>query len=363
MTTPAIRALKETFKESRITLLCSSMSSEIAKEIPLIDEIYVYDAPWVKLDGKERKKEEMWTAVRDIEKEKFDLAVNFTVYSQNPLPAATFCFLAGIPERLGYSRENPYQLLTKWIKETEPQKNIKHGVRRNLDLVKEIGAETRNEEISIKISEDHISEISGMLANIVNKKWITIHPGGSNKKRLYPWKKYKAISRELVRRGYNIVYTGTDNEKLLIEKISSELSANNFISLAGKLDIRKLIALISLSPLFLSNDTGPVHIAAAVKTPVVVLYAMTNPQHVPWKVSSRVLYFRVLCTDCKLGICTIRHENIPLPEPIIVVNAVEDLLGKEGTGQKINDYDFNRETSVRSYQYYDTDNLWNFKNI
>src|SRR5438067_2491854 len=70
----------------------------------------------------------------------FDAAVIFTVYSQNPLPAALFCHLADIPRRLAHARENPYQLLTDWIAEPEPQRFVRHEVQRQLDLVGAIGA-------------------------------------------------------------------------------------------------------------------------------------------------------------------------------------------------------------------------------
>ncbi len=59
----------------------------------------------------------------------FDAAVIFTVYSQNPLPAAFLCYLAGIPLRLAHCRENPYQFLTDWVKDTEPEQNVRHEVR------------------------------------------------------------------------------------------------------------------------------------------------------------------------------------------------------------------------------------------
>jgi len=80
-------------------------------------------------------------------------------------------------------------------------------------------------------------------------------------------------------------------------------------SLAGDLRLSDLAALLSAAPLLLSNNTGPVHIAAAVGTPVVDLYALTNPQHTPWQVAARVLNHDVPCRNCYKSVCPAGHHD------------------------------------------------------
>ncbi|HEX2531563.1 MAG TPA: glycosyltransferase family 9 protein [Burkholderiaceae bacterium] len=75
------------------------------------------------------------------------------------------------------------------------------------------------------------------------------------------------------------------------------------------LDLGKLGALLSLAPVAIPNDTGPAHLAAAVGTPVVDLYALTNPQHTPWQVPSRVLFHDVPCRMCQKSVCPERHHH------------------------------------------------------
>ena len=90
---------------------------------------------------------------------------------------------------------------------------------------------------------------------------------------------------------------------------------------------RALAALIGLAPLMISNNTGPVHVAAALGTPVVALYALTNPQHTPWQVPSRVLFNDVPCKFCYKSICPLGHHNcLRLVEPEDVVHAAAELL-------------------------------------
>src|SRR5690606_20238236 len=109
MSAPAIAALKETFQCS-ITLLTSSVSRQIAARIPAVDDVIVWDMPWVKHTTRATTD---FTQIVDILKQRaFDGAVIFTVFSQNPLPTALVLTLAGIPRRLCYCRENPYHLLS-----------------------------------------------------------------------------------------------------------------------------------------------------------------------------------------------------------------------------------------------------------
>jgi ADP-heptose:LPS heptosyltransferase len=100
------------------------------------------------------------------------------------------------------------------------------------------------------------------------------------------------------------------------------------LSLAGELDLAELAALIGRAPLLVSNNTGPVHIAASLGTPVVDLYALTNPQHTPWGVPSRVLNHDVPCKYCYKSVCPEGHHDcLRLVAPGRVVAAAVELLG------------------------------------
>jgi hypothetical protein len=97
-------------------------------------------------------------------------------------------------------------------------------------------------------------------------------------------------------------------------------------SLAGCLDLVELAALLEAAPLLVANNTGPVHVAAAVGTPVVDIYALTNPQHTPWGVPSRVLFHDVPCRFCYKSRCPLGHHAcLRQVSPDAVVEAVRDL--------------------------------------
>lgn len=292
MSTPAIRALKESFG-SRITVLTSSMAAGIAHHIPEIDEIITFNVPWVKTNNASFSHEFLVLA-EVLKARNFDATVIFTVFSQNPMPAIMLTYLADIPNRLAYCRENPYELLTHWLPDQEPYTFIKHQVERDLDLVRSIGATTKNNFIAIEVPEAWESAQKTLGKNSIDlqKPWLILHPGVSEQKRQYPTEKWIEIGKKLVDFGYQILLTGSASEKKLTDEIAQGIGTNAF-SIAGFLSLDEFICLIDEAPLLLSVNTGPVHIAAATQTPVIVLYAQTNPQHTPWKTPSKVLYFEV----------------------------------------------------------------------
>jgi len=324
MSTPAIRALKKTFN-SRITVLTSHMAVGIVAHIPEIDFLITFDVPWVKSEHASFSTDFL-RLVEVLRERNFDAAVVFTVFSQNPMPAVMLTYLADIPLRLAYCRENPYELLTDWVADEEPYTFIKHQVQRDLDLVGTIGAKTSNDHLSIQVPDAWGPTQKKLAKNSIDLQnpWLILHPGVSESKRQYPTEKWIELGKRLVVDfGYQLLLTGSASEKPLTDEIQQGIGTNAF-SIAGLLNLDELICLIKEASLLISVNTGPVHIAAATQTPVLVLYAQTNPQHTPWKTPSKVLYFEVPEV--------LRSKNEVLKfvqqqqENVSAVVAVEDIL-------------------------------------
>lgn len=293
MSAPAITALKETFNCS-ITILTSSMAKGIAACIPAIDHVLVWDVPWVKTTANPGLN--LNTLAETLRSHNFDAAVIFTVFSQSPLATAMLLTLAEIPIRLAYCRENPYQLLSHWIPDEEPYTYIRHQVRRDLDLVKTIGARTDDDRIKIQTQPGVERIVKEKLLNSgidPSRRWLVLHPGVSEEKRRYPNEKWieagKMISEKL---HYQIIITGIENESNLAQEIAAGIGKQAF-NLTGVFSLEELIVLIRLTPLLISVNTASIHLSAAVGTSVIVLYAMTNPQHTPWKATGKVLPFSI----------------------------------------------------------------------
>lgn len=312
MTTPAFRALREANPARRITLLTSPAGAEVARLVPEIDEVIVYDAPWMKATGPRSDSGPDYAMLERIGQYGFDAAVIFTVYSQNPLPSAMLCYLADIPLRLAFCHENPYQLLTDWVPDPEPAQFIRHEVQRQLDLVAMIGAYTADPRLSIRPTVGAKRRVQHLLDEIglaADAAWLVMHTGATAPSRRYPPEGFAESARRLARDfGFQIVFTGIEAERPVIERIR-ELMGEQSFSLVGRLNLDEMAALLSQAPLLISNNTGPVHIAAATRTPVVDLYALTNPQHTPWQVPHRVLFHDVPCKYCYKSICPEGHHD------------------------------------------------------
>ncbi len=329
MTTPAMRALKAAVPDRRITLMTSSAGAAIAPLIPDLDEWLVYDAPWLKATATRDSSAPEFAMIEQLRQQSFDAVVIFTVYSQNPLPSAFLCYMAGIPLRLAHCHENPYQLLTDWVLDPEPAQFTRHEVRRQLDLVATVGAQIVDERMQLQTPVAAIAQMQTRLAELgvnLDRPWVVIHPGATAPSRRYPPEKFAIAARQLVDRGISVIFTGTTPERELVTSIQTSMGAPS-LSLVDRLSLSDLAALLKLAPLLISNNTGPVHIAAAVGTPVVDLYALTNPQHTPWGVPNRVLFQDVPCRICYKSICPEAHHHcLTLVSPESVVAAALELL-------------------------------------
>jgi lipopolysaccharide heptosyltransferase II len=311
MTTPALRALKHSLPGCRLTLLASHSGADGARFVPEVDEVLPYASPWMKSTENADADADL-AMVRELRARAFDAAVIFTAYSQSPLPAAMLCHLAGIPLRLAHCRENPYHLLSDWIADPEPQDTVRHEVRRQLDLIATAGCTTNDERLSFTVSHADAAWARHRLQAIgidLRRPWLLLHPGASAPSRRYPpflWARAANLLAEKLQ--CPLVFSGDAVESALVETIRSTLAHPSY-SLAGKLDLGKFAAVLAQAPLLISNNTGPVHLAAAVGTPVVDLYALTNPQHTPWQVPNRVLFHDVSCSPCYKSVCPEGHHD------------------------------------------------------
>lgn len=329
MTTPALRALRKG-GERHITLLATEAGAAAAPYLPEVDRLLLAGAPW--MPGVPIEPQALQDTVAMLRAQAFDACVIFTVYSQSPLPAALLCWMAGIPLRLAHCRENPYHLLSDWIPDPEPHEQLRHEVRRQLDLVAAVDCVSDDERLSFRLRADELRSALARLRRAgidTARPWVVMHPGASAASRRYPAEHFAAAADQLAEgphRDHQLVLTGAPAERETVEAVR-RLLTRPAVSLAGALSLGELAAVIARASLLISNNTGPVHIASAVGTPVVDLYALTNPQHAPWMVLHRVLYHDVPCRYCYRSVCPRSHHDcLRLLEPERVAEAARELL-------------------------------------
>jgi ADP-heptose:LPS heptosyltransferase len=156
---------------------------------------------------------------------------------------------------------------------------------------------------------------------------IVVHPGATAPSRRYPPEKFaEAIRRIHQAADVRFIITGSADEGALADEIQT-LAGVPVQCLAGRLNLEELAALLSYAAVLLVNNTGPAHVAAAMGTPIVQLYALTNPQHTPWQVPCRLLYEDVPCRFCYKSVCPEGHNGcLRLVSPQRVAEAVLDML-------------------------------------
>jgi ADP-heptose:LPS heptosyltransferase len=336
MCTPAMRALRESLPGSRLTLLGSPAGAAASPFIPALDDAIAVEAPWMRDDCPYAGGDDAALIDRLADKlaaQRFDAAVIFTSYTQSALPAARLCQSAGIPLRLAHSRDNPGAVLSDWVDDPEPGLMVRHEVQRQLELVKRGGCGTRALGLSFAVRGADLAAAQARLLRAgigPGQRWLLLHPGAGAAARRYPaalWA--QAIRRLAVSPGLPMVLAGSDAEAALLDEID-EIRAGCGVPvhvLAGQPELGQLGALTRLATVVVANNSGPAHIAAAVGTPVVDLYALTHPQHTPWKVRNRVLFQDVPCRFCFESSCPAGHHAcLAGVGPERVVAAVESLL-------------------------------------
>lgn len=308
MTTPALAAIRTADPAMRLGLLTSPAAAAAAPHLPFVDEVIAGRVPWMP-GGADA---DCAALAARLAAGHWEAAVIFTVCTQSALPAAMLLRAAGIPRVLAQVRENPYALVSDWVRETdrlEPGRPElpppRHEVQRALDLVAHAGWHASDTRLRFEPGAAAHARIADRLRAAGVGDWAVLHPGASAPSRRWPATRFAAVARGLSAAGLTPVLAGSAEE---CAPVVSALPPGVALSLAGALDLGELAALIDGARVLVANNSGPAHLAAAVGTPVVCLYAGTNPQHRPWRVPCRVLAEPVPCAPCLRSICPEGHH-------------------------------------------------------
>ena len=323
---PALRAVKETSLDARLTLLASSAGATAVPLLPWIDEVIVCRAIWQDVGGHVPfDPEREMQLIKMLSERKFDAALIFTSFSQTPHVPGYVCYLAGIPLRAGESKEFSGGVLTTELRSAPDEL---HQVERNLRLVEHLGFVVKDRQLKLDIHEDARTAVPLLLSQAglnIDDPFIIIHPGASAQARRYPVDRYGTIARLLTMRGWPVLITGVERETALIEEILEHAPQSH--SIIGT-TLAEFSALIEQATLVIcNNDSLPMHLADALKTPEIVLFSGTDyeAQWRPRATRSRLLRRKTACHPCYLFECPIGLPCLDIP-PEEVVEEIEALL-------------------------------------
>jgi heptosyltransferase-2 len=328
---PALRALREAYPRAEIHYLARGALAEAVRPNPCIDRVVPYD----RADHHSPPFGTLRFA-RELRRCGFDLAVLFP----KSLEAALIARLAGIPRRAGWRTDGRGPLITHGRKMT-PEDQALHHVRQFFEPARFAGASPPRDGFRVEFplaGEDR--EAAGRLlasAGLGGDGFLlALHPGASKPPRAWhPARFARAAERIAGRRGGAVLLLGGPRDVPLCEEVRAGLRAPA-ADLSGRTSIRLLAALIERAGLFLGNDSGAMHLAAALGTPLAALFGPGSPERTaPVAPSSRVRVLTRLypCSPCRQDFF---RECAPAPsgrpwcleeiEVEDVVQAAEDLL-------------------------------------
>lgn len=268
--TPFIKAVRDAYPDSYIACLLHPRCVDILKGNPGVDEIIVYDE-----EGAHRTLAGKIKLIKQLRKICFDTA--FILHRS--FTKALIVFLAGIKERIGYPTKRRGLLLTKTV--DMPDEEV-HKVEYFLNIARSLGINVRDNSYEFFIEDADRNAVRDFLRNdagIGDKDKIAVLcPGGNWDPKRWPKENFALLADLLTERlGLKIVISGAKKDMALAEDIKNMMKNAPVIS-CGKTTIKQLAALLERADLVVANDTGPMHLAVAMKAKLIALFGPTSPR-------------------------------------------------------------------------------------
>ncbi len=269
LTTPAIAAVRAHYPQSRITVLVSSSTRDLVDGNPNIDDVMIDDRR-----GSFRGAFGFWQLVMAIKRKNFDLAIIIHTKRRTNL----LCFLAGITNRVGYRDKNFGFLLTEGVKD-DRHLGVKHESKYCLDLLKQLGINASQTDPYLPVRPDAGRWIDQWMTEnrLTGVKLIAVHAGASDPERCWPVESFAKLIDQLAQvAGCKVVVFGAGHALEVARRLKT-LCAQPYFDLTGQTSLAQTVALLKRSHLLISNDSGPVHMAAAAGIYVISLFLRDQP--------------------------------------------------------------------------------------
>jgi predicted lipopolysaccharide heptosyltransferase III len=302
LSTPVLHALRERFPQAHLTMAVLPGTEDVLKENPDLTEVLVVERG--PLIGQ-------WRFFRDIRRRRFDCVVDLTDGDRS----AILSRYTGAPVRIGLNEEHRWRgLLSTSIATVPPGV---HRVERDLSVLRPLGIEPKAGPLVLRIPSQDEAMAAELLDSIAGeklsggaRKLVMLQPGARYWFKAWPAERFAELADRLaVQFGCRILVGGDARERELAEAIRSSVRAP-VVSLAGRLTLLQYAAVLKRCALFVGNDNGPMHMAAALGVPVVALFGPSNPQEWgPRGTRTEVLYKGLDCRHCFHPTCERGDES------------------------------------------------------
>ena len=302
-TLSSLAALRKLYPEANITWVIEDASSDLISGHPYLDRLIVSRRKqWIR-DLKEgritKAVKEIRAFIDDLRKQPYDLVIDF----HGLIKSAAIVLLSSGKRKLGY--DSMQELSGLFLNEKIPEDMHKHAVDRYLDFLRYLGADVKEPEFLIPIGEENINRVEELLQrNDIDKKdsFVAVSPVALWDTKLWADEKFAGLCDRIAEElKVSVIFTGTEHDKL--EHIQSRMKAPS-LNMGGKTTLRDLAYLYQRSALLITTDSGPMHLAAAMGTPVIALFGPTDPSRTgPYGKGHVVIRRELSCSPCFLKKC------------------------------------------------------------
>jgi heptosyltransferase-2 len=294
---PAMKAIRAGFPQAEITLLARPWVSGVFTGAPFVDTIWAEPKP-AGISG-------WWRLAREIRKKGFDLALLFP----NSFESAVMVFLAGVRRRVGYATDGRTWLLTNPLR---VEREKRHQVDYYMDLARAVFAGAQSASTEIVADDGWKKQARRLLTSAgigPHDSYLVLNPGaayGSAKR--WGEDRFAEAADLLAERGQRVVIVGSETERSIAERIRDRMRHKAAV-LNGKTSLETLIGVLAQSSLVITNDSGPMHLAAAVGVPTVAIFGPTDETVTsPCGPRTRIVREHVDCSPCMLRDFPIDHR-------------------------------------------------------
>jgi heptosyltransferase-2 len=296
LTVPFLRNLRRAEPEARIVWVVAPGSSEVVRGIPYVDELLFWDPVTIHADsrGTHRTWGDKIGFVRELRRRNFD-----KVYVlKRSLSSALIGFFSGARERVGFATEGRGLLLTRQV----PYRHDRHEVENFLAVLTADGVPVLDDFLECWSTRDEREEVTALLQShgvAEGEKLVALHPFAASTHRGWHLEDFAALSRLLEGEGYRPLLIGAPGDRDALAPMRG-LFAPSCLDLVGAMKLRVTMALLQRVDLFVGNDSGVMHLAAAAGIPLVALFGPQSPGRFgPWSTRARVIYKQYPCSPCK----------------------------------------------------------------
>lgn len=315
---PALESLRKNFPQAQIWIAAREWVKDLFTSYHFIKGVI----PLSNLDSLKGVR----SAAKNLKESNFDTGILLT----NSFSSAFLFYLAKIPERWGYTRDGRGILLTRSVT-PKGREELSHQLNYYLELISGLGLKTYPSEIYLPLTQEEKSSAKEMLLSLnidLKRPLVVLNPGASyGPAKRWPASRFAEVARLFQqRKNAEILIIGSSDESELAESIVSSMTKKP-LSLAGKTNLRLLAGLISHAAVFVTNDSGPMHLANALKTPVTAIFGPTDPRLTgPFQEPAMVIKKDVLCWPCSYRECPFDHGCMMKIEPEEVFKASQKFL-------------------------------------